>query len=149
MKDNFILLVEDNYDDELLTIRAFKKNNIRNELIVVHDGVEALDFLFRRDKYVNRTPSGTPEIVLLDIKLPKLNGIEVLKGIRNDKRTSLIPVIILTSSKEEDDLIQCYQNRANSYIRKPVDFNEFIHTVNSLGLYWLALNEPPPTSKKV
>ncbi len=143
MRDNFVLLVEDNYDDELLTIRAFKKNNIKNKLIVTRDGVEALDFLFKKDKYVNRIPEGSPSIILLDIKLPKLNGIEVLKVIRENNFTSLIPVIILTSSKEEEDLIQCYKNRANSYIRKPIDFNEFMETVNNLGLYWLALNEFP------
>lgn len=132
-----ILLVEDNPDDELLTMRALKKNNIQNEVLVARDGPEALDHLFGAQPV-------QPAIVLLDLKLPKIDGIEVLRRIRSDARTRLTPVVILTSSREEQDLIAGYQLGANSYIRKPVDFVQFSEAVRQLGLYWLILNEAPP-----
>lgn len=137
-----ILLVEDNPDDELLTLRALKKNHIQNDVVVARDGPEALAWLFGDDNG-DREPI-VPSIVLLDLKLPKIDGIEVLRRIRTDPRTRLVPVVILTSSREEQDLINGYQLGANSYIRKPVDFPEFIQAVRQLGLYWLILNEPPP-----
>jgi two-component system response regulator len=139
-----ILLVEDNPDDEVLTLRAFKKNNIKNEVVVAHDGEEALDFLFCRRAYAERDPRDIPEVVLLDLQLPKVDGLEVLRQIRANPRTRLLPVVILTSSKEEQDLIEGYSRGANSYVRKPVDFNQFVEAVRQLGLYWLVLNEPPP-----
>lgn len=138
-----ILLVEDNPDDELLTLRALKKNHIQNEVVVARDGPEALAWLFGSEDAGGPEPI-SPSIVLLDLKLPKIDGIEVLRRIRNDPRTRLVPVIILTSSREEQDLINGYQLGANSYIRKPVDFPEFIQAVRQLGLYWLLLNEAPP-----
>ncbi|WP_448192316.1 response regulator [Azospirillum sp. sgz301742] len=138
-----ILLVEDNPDDELLTLRALKKNHIQNEVVVARDGPEALAYLFGTEDGRGPEPI-VPSIVLLDLKLPKIDGIEVLRRIRNDPRTRLVPVIILTSSREEQDLINGYQLGANSYIRKPVDFPEFITAVRQLGLYWLILNEAPP-----
>jgi two-component system response regulator len=137
-----ILLVEDNPDDEALTLRAFKKNNIGNRIVVVRDGAEALDWLFRRGKHTDRGPD--PQVVLLDLKLPKVDGLEVLRQIREDERTRLLPVVILTSSKEESDLLRGYELRANSYIRKPVDFAHFVESVREIGMYWLVLNEPPP-----
>ena len=144
MNKEAILLVEDNPDDEDLTLRALKKNNILNEIAVARDGAEALDYLFTTGPYAGRkTPSG-PQIVLLDLKLPKVNGLEVLRRIRADERTRRIPVVILTSSKEEQDLIRSYDLGANSYVRKPVAFEEFAEAVQELGLYWLLLNEPPP-----
>ncbi|HEV8229386.1 MAG TPA: response regulator [Candidatus Limnocylindria bacterium] len=138
-----ILLVEDNPDDEALTLRAFTKNNIGNRIVVVRDGAEALDWLFRRGAHADRT-DGDPQIVLLDLKLPKVDGLEVLRQLRADPRTRLLPVVILTSSKEESDLLRGYELRANSYIRKPVDFAHFVDSVREIGLYWLVLNEPPP-----
>lgn len=138
-----ILLVEDNPDDEALTLRAFTKNNIGNRIVVVRDGAEALDWLFRRGGHADRT-DGDPQIVLLDLKLPKVDGLEVLRQLRADPRTRLLPVVILTSSKEESDLLRGYELRANSYIRKPVDFAHFVDSVREIGLYWLVLNEPPP-----
>lgn len=144
MEDKMILIVEDNPDDEALTIRALKKNNIGNRLVVVRDGAEALDFLFCTGAYSNRNPLDLPQTILLDLKLPKVDGLEVLKRIRADGRTSLLPVVILTSSNEERDIVQSYKNGANSYIRKPVDFNEFLEAARQLGLYWLVLNEAPP-----
>lgn len=137
-----ILLVEDNPDDELLTLRALKKNHIQNDVVVARDGPEALAYLFGDE--AGGKEAITPSIVLLDLKLPKIDGIEVLRRIRNDPRTRLVPVVILTSSREEQDLINGYQLGANSYIRKPVDFPEFIQAVRQLGLYWLILNEAPP-----
>ena len=144
MDDKLILLVEDNPDDEELTLRALKKNNISNKVSVVRDGAEALDFLFCAGVYTQRDPREVPQVILLDLKLPKVDGLEVLRRIRADERTRLLPVVILTSSKEEQDLIDGYKQGANSYIRKPVDFNQFIEAVRQLGLYWLVLNEAPP-----
>jgi two-component system response regulator len=137
-----ILLVEDNPDDEELTIRAFKKNNLANEIAVARDGVEALEHLFAADEGGQLRP--LPQLVLLDLKLPKVSGLEVLKEIRTRERTRRMPVVILTSSGEERDLIEGYDLGANSYIRKPVDFDEFMEGVRQLGLYWLVLNQPPP-----
>jgi two-component system response regulator len=144
MENKMILLVEDNPDDEVLTVRALKKNNIGNELAVARDGAGALDFLFCSGKYAERNPLDTPQVILLDLKLPKVDGLEVLRRIRADDRTKLLPVVILTSSKEEQDMIAGYRLGANSYVRKPVDFNEFVDAVRQLGLYWLVLNEVPP-----
>jgi len=144
MNKKTILLVEDNQDDIELTIRAFKKNNILNTIDVVKDGEEALDYLFQKGRYSYLTVDDYPELVLLDLKLPKLGGLEVLKKIRENKKTSLTPVVILTSSKEEQDLSNGYKLGANSYVRKPVDFNQFMEAVKQLGLYWLVLNESPP-----
>jgi two-component system, response regulator len=139
-----ILLVEDNLNDEDLTKRAFKKNNIGNELMVVRDGAEALDFLFCTGEYANRDPNDKPELVLLDINLPKLSGLDVLRRIRADENLCLLSVVILTSSREDRDIVEGYKLGANSYIRKPVDFLEFADAIRQLGLYWLVLNEKPP-----
>jgi two-component system response regulator len=144
MQNKTILLVEDNPDDEALTLRAFQKNKIRNEVVVVRDGAEALDYLFCRGAYASRDPGAHPAITLLDLKLPKVDGLEVLKQIRANPSTRLLPVVVLTSSREEQDLINSYALGANSYIRKPVDFNQFIDAVRNLELYWLVLNEGPP-----
>jgi two-component system response regulator len=142
--DKVILLVEDNPDDEALTLRALKKNNVRNEVVVARDGVEALDYLFATGKYAGRDASKTPQFILLDLKLPKLDGLEVLRRLRADARTKLLPVVILTTSNEEKDRLEGYGLGANSYIRKPVDFDQFMEAVRQLGLYWLILNEVPP-----
>jgi CheY-like chemotaxis protein len=144
MENPTILLVEDNPDDELLTLRALKKNNIGDHVFVVRDGEEALDFLFCRNAYADRDPHDLPRLILLDIKLPKLNGLEVLRRLRADKRTRLLPIVMLTASKEEHDLIEGYSNKVNSYIRKPVDFVQFTEYIRELGSYWLILNEAPP-----
>jgi two-component system response regulator len=144
-----ILLVEDNPDDEALTLRAFKKNNIVNEVVVVRDGAEALDYLFGKGGCADRDVSATPQVILLDLKLPKVDGLEVLQRVRADDRTRLIPVIILTSSKEEQDLVEGYSLGANSYIRKPVDFVQFTEAMRLLGLYWLVLNEAAPRGGNV
>jgi CheY-like chemotaxis protein len=141
--DKIILLVEDNQDDEALTLRALKKNNIGNEVVVARDGAEALDFLFGAGVYAERDLDYMPHLVLLDLKLPKVDGLEVLRRMRADKRTRLLPVVILTSSREQQDLVDGYGYGANSYIRKPVDFAQFIEAVRQLGLYWLVLNEIP------
>lgn len=143
MSEKHILLVEDNPDDVELTLRAFKKNRIMNCLHVVTDGAEALDYLFGTGKYAGRDTSRQPTVILLDLKLPKVDGLEVLKAIRADERTKLLPVVVLTSSKEEMDIMNVYANGANSYIRKPVEFEKFIEAVGQLGLYWLLLNERP------
>jgi two-component system response regulator len=143
MKNSTILLVEDNPDDEALTLRALKKNNIGNTIFVVRDGAEALDFLFCTNTHADRDPHDLPQLILLDIKLPKMDGLEVLRRLRADERTHLVPIVILTSSKEEQDLVEGYKRGANSYVRKPVDFNEFIAAMRQLGLYWLVLNEVP------
>lgn len=142
-----ILLIEDNSDDEALTIRALEKNNIGNKMVVARDGVEALDFLFGTGAYEGSDLSEMPQLILLDLKLPKLDGLEVLRRIRGDESTRLLPVVILTTSNEEQDRITSYGLGANSYVRKPVDFNEFVAGVRQLGLYWLILNEPPRTNQ--
>ena len=144
MDDKMILLVEDNRDDEELTLRALRKNKIGNKVHVVRDGAEALDFVFCAGEYAQRDIRDVPQVILLDLKLPKIDGLEVLRRIRADERTRLLPVVILTSSKEEQDLIEGYKQGANSYVRKPVDFNQFVEAVRELGLYWLVLNEAPP-----
>jgi two-component system, response regulator len=143
MFEKTILLVEDNADDEELTIRALKKNNVKNDLVIARDGVKALDYLFGTGAYVGRDTALLPGLVLLDLKLPKIDGLEVLRRIRGDARTRRMPVTVLTSSKEEQDVIKSYDLGANSYIRKPVDFDQFSEAVRQLGLYWLVLNEVP------
>jgi len=145
--DKAILLVEDNPDDEALTLRALKKNNVRNEVVIAHDGAEALDYLFGTGQYTGRNTDVLPQVVLLDLKLPKVEGLEVLRRVRADKRTKLLPVVILTSSNEEQDRIDGYGLGANSYVRKPVDFTQFMEAARQLGLYWLILNEPPPSRR--
>jgi two-component system, response regulator len=147
MSDKIILLVEDNADDEKLTLRALKKNMISNEVVVARDGVEALDYLFSTGPYEGKSVNVMPQVVLLDLKLPKVDGLEVLRRLRADERTKLLPVVILTSSNEEHDRITGYALGANSYVRKPVDFNQFIEAARQLGLYWLVLNEPPPARR--
>jgi CheY-like chemotaxis protein len=139
MGDKIILLIEDNADDELLTRRAFRKNNILNEVVVAHDGAEAVDLL------LGSSVPPAPAVILLDLNLPKISGLEVLRRLRADERTRLLPVVILTSSREEQDLIEGYRLGANSYVRKPVDFAEFLNATRQLGLYWLMLNEAPPS----
>jgi two-component system, response regulator len=139
-----ILLVEDNPDDEELTLRALKKSNISNPVAVARDGVEALDYVFARGAYAGRDTRDQPQVVLLDLKLPKLDGLEVLRALRAEPRTKRLPVVILTSSAEEQDILAGYDLGANSYIRKPVDFTQFVEAVRQLGLYWLVLNEPVP-----
>lgn len=143
-RDKYILLVEDNPDDVALTLRALKKHNIGNEVVVMEDGAQALDFIFATGEHAGRDVGHLPEFVMLDLKLPKVSGLEVLKRIRADERTAMLPVVIFTSSKEERDLAEGYSLGANSYVRKPVEFDEFAEAVHQLGLYWLILNEPPP-----
>jgi two-component system response regulator len=146
MTEKLILLVEDNPKDEALTLRALKKSGVANEVAVARDGTEALDYLFNTGTRSDGNPAELPTVVLLDLKLPKVDGLEVLKRIRGDERTKSLPVVILTSSNEEQDRLMSYNLGANSYVRKPVDFNEFATAVRQLGLYWLILNEPvPPT----
>jgi two-component system, response regulator len=142
--DKEILLVEDNPDDEALTLRALKKSNILNNVIVARDGVEALDYLFGTGAHEGRNTSVQPQVVLLDLNLPRISGLEVLRRLRADERTKLTPVVVLTSSKEEEDMLASYSLGANSYVRKPVDFGDFAKAINNLGLYWLILNEQPP-----
>ena len=144
MNQKSILLVEDNPDDEALTLRALNKSKIANKIVVVRDGAEALDYLFCTGAYTGRDANDLPQVTLLDLKLPKLDGLEVLRRIRSDPRTRMLPVVMLTSSKEEQDMINAYSNGANSYVRKPVDFNQFVDAIGHLGLYWLVLNEAPP-----
>ncbi len=144
MEKKIIVLVEDNPNDEALTLRALRKNNIANEIVVTRDGAEAIDFLLGQGADAGRDPDRIVSVVLLDLKLPKVDGLEVLKRLRENGKTKLLPVVVLTSSKEEQDMIQSYSLGANSYIRKPVDFSQFIEAVRQLGLYWLVLNEVPP-----
>jgi len=139
-----ILLVEDNADDVALTLRAFKRSHVMNTIAVARDGIEALDYLFGRDAHADRAGAPLPTLIILDLKLPKLDGLGVLKAIRADERTRLLPVVILTSSKEDQDLISGYSLGANSYVRKPVDFAEFVEAVKVLGIYWLMMNQSPP-----
>jgi len=143
MLEKTILLVEDNADDEELTVRALEKNNVTNNLVIARDGVEALDYLFGTGAHAGRDTNKLPGLVLLDLKLPKIDGLEVLRRIRGDERTKRLPVVVLTSSKEDQDVAKSYDLCANSYIRKPVDFNQFAEVVRQLGLYWLMLNEVP------
>lgn len=138
-----ILLIEDNPNDAELTIRALKKNNIANNILHIGDGEEALEFFFATGRYKDRSENITPKVVILDLKLPKVSGIEVLQKVKSDERTKLIPIVVLTSSKEERDVIESYKYGANSYIVKPVDFNKFAESIKELGFYWLILNEPP------
>jgi two-component system, response regulator len=144
MSRQVILLVEDNESDEELTLLALKRNNISNPVIVARDGAEALDYLFGRGAYAARDTRDLPQVVLLDLNLPKLSGIDVLRAIRADERTRFLPIVILTSSKEDNDLVSSYASGANSYIVKPVDFSQFAESVRQLGLYWLVLNQSPP-----
>lgn len=147
MNPKVILLVEDDPNDETLTRRALKKSNILNEVVVAHDGVQALDYLFGEGAHAGRDVSELPSVVLLDLKLPKLDGLEVLRRIRADARTTLLPVVLLTSSNEDKDRLEGYRSGANSFVRKPVEFNEFMEAVKQLGLYWLLLNEAPPNRR--
>jgi two-component system response regulator len=147
MRNNTILLVEDNPDDEILALRALKKNNILNEVIVAHDGAEALDYLFATGQYEGRDLADWPVVVLLDLKLPKVDGLSVLQCLRADERTRLQPVVVLTSSSEEEDILHSYSLGVNSYVRKPVDFEQFLKAVGLLGMYWLLVNVPPPSTK--
>jgi two-component system response regulator len=146
-RERIILLVEDNPDDEDLVLRALRKRNISNQVVVCHDGAEALEYVFGTGKYAGRNVADFPAVMLLDLKLPKIDGLTVLKRIRDDERTRLMPVAILTSSNLEEDLIRGYELGANSYVRKPVEFEQFMDAVQQLGIYWLLLNEPPPERK--
>ena len=143
--EKMILLVEDNPNDEELTLRALRKANIANEVAIARDGQEALDFLFCSGRYAGREPSTMPAVVLLDLKLPKLDGIDVLQRIRADPRTKLIPVVVLTSSSEDEDMVRSYQSGANSYVRKPIEFSAFANAVTQLGMYWVLINQIPPS----
>jgi two-component system, response regulator len=143
MSDKTILLIEDNPDDVALTLRAFKQHKVHNEVVVARDGVEAMEYLFGTGNSTNSDSTCLPQLILLDLKLPKIDGLEVLRRIRADKRTALLPVVILTTSREEQDLVDGYTLGANSYICKPVDFEQFVESVRQLGLYWLVLNEMP------
>lgn len=147
MNNRTILLVEDNPKDEMLTLRTLKKCQVANEIMVVRDGAEALDYLFATGEYAGREVADQPTVVLLDLNLPKINGLEVLRRIRDDERTRFLPVVILTSSDEEKDMLAGYTLGANSYVRKPVSFSEFSKAVADLGRYWLITNEPPPLEK--
>jgi CheY-like chemotaxis protein len=138
-----ILLVEDNPSDAELTLRALKRRNLANKVHVVKDGAEALDFIFATGAYINRDIDNPPKVVLLDLKLPKVDGLEVLRRIKSDKRTKVIPVVVLTSSREEKDIVESYKLGVNSYIVKPVDFDKFVQAISEIGLYWLLLNQPP------
>jgi two-component system, response regulator len=144
MSERYILLVEDNPDDEELTLLSLRKNNLAHDIVVVRDGVEAIDFLFGNGQYASRDVSHVPTVILLDLKLPKLGGLGVLKRLRADERTRNLPVVVLTSSSQDADVIASYNLGANSYVRKPVEFGAFVEAVSSLGLYWVLLNRPPP-----
>ncbi len=148
MENKLILLVEDNPDDEALTLRALKKNNIANQVVVARDGVEALDYLFGTGSHAGRDMNVMPQVILLDLKLPKVDGFEVLRRLRAEERTKLLPVVILTTSNEENDRLNSYDLGANSFVRKPVEFGQFIEAVRELGLYWLILNEAAPWSRR-
>ncbi len=143
MPEPIILLVEDNADDEALTLHAFQQQRIGNKVVVVRDGVEALDYLFGRGQYAERDLADAPAVVLMDLKLPRLDGLEVLRQLRADARTRSLPVVVLTSSDEQRDLVESYRLGCNSYVRKPVDFDDFVHAAQQLGLYWLLLNRRP------
>ena len=149
METKTILLVEDDADDEMLALRAFQRNNIPNQVVVAHNGVEALEYLFGTGPDSARDSDSMPQVVLLDLKLPKIDGLEVLRRMRADHRTRLLPVVVLTSSREAQDLVESYNLGANSYIRKPVDYLQFSEAVRQLGQYWLVLNEPPPLAGRV
>ncbi|MFL6550508.1 MAG: response regulator [Povalibacter sp.] len=144
MTDRYILLVEDNPDDEELTLLSLRKNNLSHEIVVVRDGVEAIEYLFGMGQHAGRDVSRVPTVILLDLKLPKLDGLGVLKRLRADERTRMLPVVVLTSSSQDADVIASYNLGANSYVRKPVEFGAFVDAVSSLGLYWVLLNRPPP-----
>ena len=141
MSRPYILLVEDNPDDEALTLRAFSKNKIENDIVVTRDGAQALDFLLKKGDFTNRQQVENPQVIFLDLKLPKISGLEVLKQIRTEPSTRLIPVVVFTSSKEDEDILQSYKNGANSFVRKPIEFSEFSNAVKELGLYWVLLNQ--------
>ena len=145
MHDRVIVLVEDNANDEELTLRAFRKSNIVNRVVVVRDGAEALDYFFLRGAHAQRPQNEVAQVVLLDLKLPKVDGLDVLRALRADDRTKLIPIVVLTSSAEEQDLVRSYGLGANSYVRKPVDFTQFVEAVRQLGLYWLVINQAAPS----
>ena len=144
MSERYILLVEDNPDDEELTLLSLRKNNLAHDIVVVRDGVEAIEFLFGSGQYAHRDVSHVPTVILLDLKLPKLDGLGVLKRLRAEERTRTLPVVVLTSSSQDADVIASYNLGANSYVRKPVEFGAFVEAVSSLGLYWVLLNRPPP-----
>jgi CheY-like chemotaxis protein len=144
MSEKIILLVEDNPDDEELTTRALRKANIANEIVVTRDGKEAIDFLFGQGAYEGRDLSRMPAVILLDLKLPKLSGLDVLRRLRSDARTKLIPTVVLTSSSEDEDMLKSYESGANSYVRKPVEFGSFVNAVSQLGVYWLLINQTAP-----
>lgn len=144
ISNKIILLVEDNPDDEALAIRALKRHHISNEIVVAHDGVEALDYLFGVGVHIGRDISIRPSVILLDLKLPRMDGLEVLRRLREDETTKLLPVVVLTTSTEEQDMLSSYSLGCNSYIRKPVDFIQFSEAIRQLGMYWLLMNEPPP-----
>jgi CheY-like chemotaxis protein len=144
MSQKMIMVVEDNPDDEELTLRALRQAKIANEIVVTRDGNEALEFVFGKGQYAGRNLERMPAVILLDLKLPKLSGLEVLKQLRSDPRTKLIPVVVLTSSSEDEDMLRSYQVGANSYVRKPVEFASFANAVSQLGMYWMLLNETPP-----
>lgn len=144
MKEKTILLVEDNPDDVAFTRRALRRNNIMNEVVVAQDGADALDYVFGRGAYTGRDTNDTPAVILLDLKLPRIDGLGVLRALRTDPRSKLLPIVILTSSDEEGDKLNSYRSGANSYVRKPVDFYQFAEAIRQLGLYWLLINEPPP-----
>ncbi len=149
IRERSILLVEDNPDDEALAIRALRRSRITNEIVVVHDGVEALDYLFGRGDYAGRNLNNQPAVILLDLKLPRMDGIEVLRELRAHESTRLLPIVILTTSEEEQDVLNSYSLGCNSYVRKPIDFLQFSQAVQQLGMYWLLLNEAPPSRQRL
>ncbi len=144
MSDKLIMVVEDNPDDEELTLRALRQGKVANDIVVTRDGSEALEFMFGTGKYAGRDLSRMPAVILLDLKLPKLSGLEVLQRLRADERTRLIPIVVLTSSSEDEDMLRSYESGANSYVRKPIEFSAFASAVGQLGVYWMLLNQPVP-----